>query len=259
MLNKIETAIRVIKTYGLLEVFLVIFRKTHKADKQKELLIDVPVLDTKQMMMQLRKSLGVDLRLLEQAELDFNTFMDRSLLVASRDRKSFFGPEYDAGPNMTKLLYLVCRVIKPNLVVETGVASGVSSNCVLDALQTNEAGKLISIDITENVGELIEARLQTRWNLKILPRTFRRRAFVRFIKTTPGIEIFIHDSDHSEVWQKIEFLTVMNLSPATKILIFDDITQGVIHQAKSHFPDLEMFLIKEDNKTAAFFVRHSLR
>ena len=44
------------------------------------------------------------------------------------------------------LLYAVCRLIRPRIVVETGVAAGVSSAFILKALEDNSYGILHSID-----------------------------------------------------------------------------------------------------------------
>ena len=45
------------------------------------------------------------------------------------------------------ILYLLVRKYRPSLVVETGVAQGVSSRFILEALKDNGEGKLISIDL----------------------------------------------------------------------------------------------------------------
>ena len=44
-------------------------------------------------------------------------------------------------------LYTLSRSIKPGIVVETGVASGISSAYILRALDKNNHGKLFSIDL----------------------------------------------------------------------------------------------------------------
>lgn len=51
------------------------------------------------------------------------------------------------------LLYAICRIMKPDIVVETGVAQGVSTAFILKALSANNAGGLFSIDLPnyENV------------------------------------------------------------------------------------------------------------
>lgn len=53
------------------------------------------------------------------------------------ERLSHFGSltRHYAIPNHCLLLYLCCRVIKPKIVVETGVHTGNSSATILEALE----------------------------------------------------------------------------------------------------------------------------
>src|SRR5206468_1634571 len=46
-----------------------------------------------------------------------------------------------------RLCYLACRQLHPNRIVETGVAYGVTSAYMLQALAENEEGELSSIDL----------------------------------------------------------------------------------------------------------------
>jgi predicted O-methyltransferase YrrM len=51
--------------------------------------------------------------------------------------------DYESGT----ALYVLVRIFKPEVVVETGVANGVSSSFILKALDQNSRGKLYSIDL----------------------------------------------------------------------------------------------------------------
>ena len=62
---------------------------------------------------------------------------------------NFGGGRYSGvsiGTTLGVVLYAVCRIRNPGIVVETGVASGVSSSYILCALENNEHGELYSID-----------------------------------------------------------------------------------------------------------------
>lgn len=113
------------------------------------------------------------------------------------------------------LLYLLIRERKPEIVIETGVAQGVSSSFILSALRKNGRGTLTSIDMPnynpngldyptggerrDNVwvkpelgsGWIVPQDLRSVWNLII----------GRSSKVLPGIEgqvdFFFHDSEHS--------------------------------------------------------------
>lgn len=54
------------------------------------------------------------------------------------------------------LVYAIVRVLKPEIVVETGVASGLSSAYILQALEENRKGKLYSIDLPAREGSYPE-------------------------------------------------------------------------------------------------------
>lgn len=49
--------------------------------------------------------------------------------------------------SIAPFLYVLCRISRPGVVVETGVGPGVSSTFILRALQRNRSGSLISIDL----------------------------------------------------------------------------------------------------------------
>src|SRR6266403_4839363 len=44
-------------------------------------------------------------------------------------------------------LYVICRALEPEVVIETGVASGLSSAYILKALSDNVRGRLYSVDL----------------------------------------------------------------------------------------------------------------
>src|SRR5262249_38966522 len=71
--------------------------------------------------------------------------------------------------------YAAIRAFRPEVVVETGVANGVSSSYLLLALEKNGAGKLHSIDIGDNsyvpagktTGWIVPEFLKHRWDFRI--------------------------------------------------------------------------------------------
>src|SRR3989442_14227021 len=76
------------------------------------------------------------------------------------------------------LLYHVVRLLRPERVLETGVASGVSSLFVLKALSDHSKGSLLSIDLPNAdpgaqilpgsaSGWIVPASLRSRWDLGV--------------------------------------------------------------------------------------------
>ena len=59
----------------------------------------------------------------------------------------------------SSLLYVISRILKPQTVVETGVAAGTSSFGILSALCDNHYGHLYSIDLPEAIYNMDNGRL----------------------------------------------------------------------------------------------------
>lgn len=80
--------------------------------------------------------------------------------------------------NWREVLYVLIRLVQPEQVVETGVRGGLSSAYILNALEQNDSGRLVSIDIGDTlllpkdlddpkIGWIVPHRLQNRWELRI--------------------------------------------------------------------------------------------
>ena len=143
-------------------------------------------------------------------------------------------------PNVNSLImYSLVRELKPVTVIETGVASGVSSYFLLKALAENNRGILISIDLPNlsdpkcyvnkdgrrdfvytppdrGVGWLVPQRLKSRWKL----------VFGNSLDLLPQIEVkpdlFYHDSDHSYAVMMKEYDWAYN--NGSKFTLSDDIS-----------------------------------
>ena len=112
------------------------------------------------------------------------------------DRRLF--SSWGIGERLGTVLYVLCRKLRPDTVVETGVASGVSSAYILCALEENRHGALYSIDLpwerTKQSGWLIPDYLRHRWQL-ILGRSSEE--LIPLLEKLGTIGIFLHDSEHS--------------------------------------------------------------
>ena len=129
-----------------------------------------------------------------------------------------FSIDYDEA----KILYMLTLYIKPQIFVETGVANGASSFFILSALKKIGFGKLISVDIKNDVGAVVPKSLKDNWDLKVLEGDLRN-SFKNLVLSIPKIDIFLHDSDHSYSWQSFEYNIVFNKINKNGLLISDDI------------------------------------
>jgi predicted O-methyltransferase YrrM len=126
-------------------------------------------------------------------------------------------------PEASLLLYTLARVLRPKIVVETGVANGHSTFVLLRALAANGDGRCISFDIGENVGSILRPEDRRGWQLKVLNRHNARKDFKRMLAELPAIGLFLHDSEHTYSWQAYEYANVFDRLSADGVLVSDDI------------------------------------
>lgn len=122
------------------------------------------------------------------------------------------------------VLYVICRLLKPKIVVETGVASGVSSTYILHALHKNAEGNLYSIDFPDPsaklpTGWLVPSSLKDRWRL-IFGKSSKK--LPTLLNEVSQVDIFLHDSDHSYANMMFEFETVWPYIRKGGLLLSDD-------------------------------------
>lgn len=137
------------------------------------------------------------------------------------------------------LLYNLVLKYKPNIVIETGVAQGISSRFILEALKKNNHGILISVDLPNyvesgkinsdgqfdgvhvkkdlGVGWLVPEELKDRWELYLGDA----KSILPSIKE--DADIFVHDSDHSYGHMMFEFEFASKHLSENGILVSDDI------------------------------------
>jgi len=137
--------------------------------------------------------------------------------------------------------------LKPDIVVETGVASGRSSSFILQGLEDNKKGKLISIDLPkfykanqpetylteEGNTELKSFVPQEREPGWLVPRDLRHRwelvlgdsrvELPKIINNLEKVDLFYHDSDHSYESMMFEYETVWPKLSVGGFLVSDDI------------------------------------
>ncbi len=108
------------------------------------------------------------------------------------------------GKDACTLLYILCRIIKPRIVIETGVANGFSTASILQALEDNQAGKhysielhhkeIVTIPVGKELGWVIPEHLKHRWHLKLGESLKVLPCLLKELGTT---DIFLHDSRHT--------------------------------------------------------------
>lgn len=164
-------------------------------------------------------------------EIDNSDFM-RDIIVGAGLKKGFFNFSMTC-PLRAPTLYVLCRLLEPEIIVETGVADGFSSFFILNALQANKKGHLYSIDLPNQPGQelkdgkitgwFVPESLKNRWTLIIGSSKERLPLLLSELKE---VNIFYHDSDHSYENMMFEFKEAWPYLKESGILVSDDITDN---------------------------------
>jgi hypothetical protein len=138
-----------------------------------------------------------------------------------------FRLSHNADFGLARLCYGVCRALKPAVVLETGVAYGVTSAFILKALEVTGHGLLHSVDLPPLgrdadgfVGVLIPKALKGRWRLH---RGASKRTFPFLLPRLKRIDIFVHDSLHTYKNITREFQTITPYLARPAVVIADDV------------------------------------
>jgi len=134
-------------------------------------------------------------------------------------------------------LYAVVRNARPRVVVETGVASGVTSYSILQALEDNGDGLLYSIDLP-NVGDvqlqkgqesgfLVPEGLRHRWTLTVGDS---KQELPKLLGDLGMIDLFVHDSLHEYGHMMFEYEEAWPKLRKGGILFSDDISRTAAFQ-----------------------------
>lgn len=97
--------------------------------------------------------------------------------------------------------YALVRAVKPKNVVETGTDKGLGTLVIGAALMRNGTGRLTSIDINPAAGYLLSGPYAEVAELIIADG-------VTTLAGLSGVDMFIHDSDHSAAYELREFEAV---------------------------------------------------
>jgi len=147
--------------------------------------------------------------------------------IAKLKASAPFRTSHNADFSLARLAYALCRLLKPEVVLETGVAYGVMSSFILKAMACNQLGQLISIDLPplgkhsdSFVGFLIPERYKSRWQLH---RGSSKRLLPRLLPQIGRVDFFIHDSLHTYWNIRRELFTVTPYLSRRSAVLLDDV------------------------------------
>jgi hypothetical protein len=258
-LEKSKTAIRVWKNFGSFEIVMLLIRKYKSRNIGQSLEIQpynnfLTFVKFSDPNLQFLKECNLDKADLSDIEM-YKEYLLRREMNVELSRTGFFDQIYDLGPGLSLILFHLLLKSRPNKIIETGVAAGASSNIILYCLDFNKNGALVSVDITPNVGELIEDNLKLRWDLNILPNLSKKKGFINLLQQNSDASIFLHDSDHSIQWQKFEINEAIESLPKLEYLLVDDVTDELNDYVVNNLPNWKLLVIDEGRKYSGFMVK----
>lgn len=139
-----------------------------------------------------------------------------------------YGPFSDADRSLSRAVWCTVLHTRPEVVIETGVAHGVTSRIVLEALERNDRGHLWSIDLPYpldrglrgQTGAAVPGAAHPRWSY--LEGASRQR-LPPLVQEVKHVEVFIHDSLHTARNTVFELDQAAAGMPLGGVMIVDDI------------------------------------
>ncbi len=167
-----------------------------------------------------------------------------------------YGGWDDGDPGFARAVWCLAHHLEAKSVVETGVARGITSRVILQALEQGGEGHLSSIDlpaldtaIHEQIGAAVPTGLRERWTLV---NGTSRRQLPALLARLGEIDLFVHDSSHTTRNTSFELEQAWS-SMRRGALLADDIERN---EAFGRFtrsrPEVPAFIAAADDAGAQF-------
>ena len=163
-------------------------------------------------------------------EEHFRSYFDKMKNEDFPSKKKPYPTDYSINSDSRLFLYGLCKLVRPDVIIETGVAYGLSSSYILQALHENNNGVLYSIDDVfrpwesiEMIGDAIPKNLRDRWKLVVGSSLIKLK---ETIQSLDKIDIFLHDSLHTYKNMLFEFNTSWSSIKKNGFLISDDVSEN---------------------------------
>ncbi len=134
----------------------------------------------------------------------------------------------DGEPGFARAAWCLVHHLQPRSVVETGVARGITTRVVLEALEANGDGHLWSIDLPpagdpsvhDQIGSAVTEPLRRRWTYV---RGSSRHRLAKLLADRGHIDLFIHDSKHTKRNLLFELNLAWDALKPGGVVVADDI------------------------------------
>jgi predicted O-methyltransferase YrrM len=148
--------------------------------------------------------------------------------ASARRRLDMSAVPLQGGGGHFLLVYFLVRHLRPEVVLETGVAAGYTSQAILAAMERNGRGRLYSSDFPyfrldapeQYVGFLVDDELRHRWRLGL---NGDRANLAEFLPEIDRIDLVHYDSDKSVEGRQFVVDAIHDKLAPDAVLVMDDI------------------------------------
>jgi hypothetical protein len=145
--------------------------------------------------------------------------------------RATYGGWDDADPGFAEAIWCVLAHLRPAVVVETGVAHGLTSRVVLERLELSETGRLWSIDLPavdpmlhEQIGVAVPEVLRRQWTYVEGSSRQQLPSVLAELKT---VNVFVHDSLHTGRNVRFELGQAWSRLSTGGVVVADDIDHSL--------------------------------
>ena len=139
-----------------------------------------------------------------------------------------YGEYSDADAALGAASWCAVRHLQPATVIETGVARGVTSRVILEAMSLNGIGHLWSVDLPhplrpelhKETAAAVPTACQDRWTYV---RGSSRHRLPSLVSSLREIDMFVHDSLHTGRNMRFELRTVWPAMHGSDLALVDDV------------------------------------
>jgi hypothetical protein len=139
-----------------------------------------------------------------------------------------YGEYSDADPALGAVTWCAVRHLRPEKVIETGVARGVTSRLILEAMSVNGVGHLWSVDLPHPLRPELHSQTATavpsscrdRWTYV---QGSSRKQLPPLVSRLDTVQMFVHDSLHTARNMRFELRTVWPAMNRGSLVLVDDV------------------------------------
>jgi len=192
---------------------------------------------------------------LDELMTDIGTLLRARGWGFGRDSYAWYA---DGDSSLCRAAWCVTLHARPEVVIETGVAHGVTSRVILEALGQNSLGHLWSIDLPfpfdhrlhAETGAVVTDACRPRWSY--LEGSSRQR-MPALVAEIGHVEMFIHDSLHTAENTLFEQEQAASAMPTGGVMLVDDIDshEGFEIFARRH-PGYQTMVCPSVDRTGMF-------